>query len=99
MAALGHCISSGFAVYGAHMGIPLKSLVVEIEGDIDLQGMLALPEPGKVRPGFQRIRAKYYVKGEAPREQLQQLAKLAEDLSPTKDSLRALPFTSELVVE
>lgn len=47
LAALGHCISAGFAVYGSHMGIPIKSLIVEIEGDIDLQGMLALPESGK----------------------------------------------------
>jgi len=49
LAALGHCIASGFSVYGAHMGVPIKSLVVEVQGDIDLQGMLALPEPGKVR--------------------------------------------------
>lgn len=99
LAALGHCISAGFAVYGAHMGIPVKSLIVEIEGDIDLQGMLALPEPGAVRPGFQQIRAKYYVKSNAPKEQLEKLAKMAEDLSPTKDSLRAVPFSSQLIVE
>jgi len=99
LAALGHCIASGFSTFGAHMGIPIKSLVVEIEGDVDLQGMLALPEPGKVRPGFQKIRAKYYVQSDAPREQLQQLAKLAEDLSPTRDSLRAVPFASELILK
>jgi uncharacterized OsmC-like protein len=99
LAALGHCIASGFSTYGAHMGIPIESLVVEIQGDVDLQGMLALPEPGKVRPGFQKIKAKYYVQSEAPREQLQELAKLAEDLSPTRDSLRAVPFSSELVVK
>lgn len=99
LVALGHCIASGFSTYGAHMGIPVKSLVVEIQGDVDLQGMLALPEPGKVRPGFQTIRARYYVQSDAPREQLEQLAKLAEDLSPTKDSLRAVQFSSELVVK
>lgn len=98
LAALGHCIASGFSVYGAHMGVPIKSLVVEVQGDIDLQGMLALPEPGKVRPGFQKITARYHVQSNAPREQLEQLAKLAEDLSPTRDSLRAVPFSSELVV-
>ncbi len=81
------------------MGISIKSLQVEIEGDVDLQGMLALPEPGKVRPGFQEIRAKYRVQSDAPREQLEQLAKMSEDLSPTRDSLRAVPFSSEPVVE
>ena len=49
------------------MGIPVESLTIDIEGDIDLQGMLMLPEPGKVRPGFQEIRATYYVKSKAPK--------------------------------
>jgi len=99
LAALGHCIAAGFAIYGSHMGIPVKSSIVDIEGDIDLQGMLALPEPGAVRPGYQQIRAKYYVKSSAPKELLEKLAKMAEDLSPTKDSLRAVPFSSQLIVE
>lgn len=99
LAALGHCIASGFAIYGAHMGVPIESLTVDIEGDIDLQGMLALPEPGKVRPGYQEIRATYYVKSKAPRDQLEKLAKMSEDLSPTRDSLRAVKFTSKLVIQ
>ena len=99
LAALGHCISGGIAIYGAHMGIPIESLTIEIEGDIDVQGMLGLPEPGKVRPGFQEIRARYYVKSKAPREQLEKLAKMSEDLSPTKDSLRAVKFSSQLIVK
>ncbi|OGD45737.1 hypothetical protein A3K69_04310 [Candidatus Bathyarchaeota archaeon RBG_16_57_9] len=98
LASLGICIASGFAVYGAHMGVAMDSLVVELEGDIDLQGMLGLPEPGKVRPGYQAIRAKYYVKSKAPKEQLEKLAKMSEDLSPTKDSLRAVAFSSQVII-
>jgi uncharacterized OsmC-like protein len=98
LAALGHCIASGWAVYGAHMGIPFDSLRVEVEGDIDLQGMLALPAPGVVPPGFQRIRATYHVTSSAPQEQLEQLAKMSEDLSPIRHSLRAVDFESHLVV-
>ena len=74
------------------MGIPIEGLRIEVEGDIDLQGMLALPEPGAVPPGFQDIRATYYVKSSAPREQLEQLAKMSEDLSP----LRWYPKTRQL---
>jgi len=99
LAALGHCIAGGFATSGAAMGIPIESLNIEMEGDIDLQGMLGLPEPGKVRPGFQEIRARYYVKSKAPREQLEKIAKMAEDLSPVKDSLRAVKFSSQLIVK
>ncbi|MBM2832773.1 MAG: OsmC family protein [Dehalococcoidia bacterium] len=62
LSALGHCLASGWAMYGAHMGIPIERLRVEVEGDIDLQGMLNLTQPGAVAPGFQEIRAMYYVK-------------------------------------
>ena len=99
LSALGHCLASGWATYGAHAGIPVEGLRVEVEGDIDLQGMLALPEPGAVPAGFQEIRATYYVKSSAPREQLEQLAKMAEDLSPTRYSLRAVNFSSDLVIQ
>lgn len=99
LGALGHCLASGWGVYGANMGIPVERLRVEVEGDIDLQGMLALPEPGVVPPGFQEIRATYYVKSQVSREQLEQLAKMSEDLSPTRHSLRAVKFSSRLVIE
>ena len=99
LAALGHCIASGWATYGAHMGIPIEALRLEVEGDIDLQGMLALPEPGVVPPGYQAIRATYHVKSSASKEQLEQLAKMSEDLSPTRHSLRAVKFSSQLVME
>jgi uncharacterized OsmC-like protein len=99
LAALGHCISNGFAMYGAAMGITVESVTIDVEGDIDLQGLLMLPEPGKVRPGFQEIRATYYVKSKAPREQLEKLAKMSEDFSPTRDSLRAVKFSSKLIAQ
>jgi uncharacterized OsmC-like protein len=99
LTALGHCLASGWAVYGAVMGVAIESLRVEVEGDIDLQGMLALPEPGAVSPGFQAIRATYYVRSTAARDQIEQLAKMSEDLSPTRHSLRAVEFSSRLVLE
>jgi uncharacterized OsmC-like protein len=99
LAALGHCLASGWAVYGAVLGVAVESLRVEVEGDIDLQGMLALPEPGVVPPGFQAIRATYYVRSAAPRDQLEQVAKMSEDLSPTRHSLRAVDFSSQLILQ
>ena len=99
LSALGHCLASGWATYGASMGISIEGLRIEVEGDIDLQGMLALPEPGAVPPGYQDIRATYYVKSSASREQLEQLAKMSEDLSPTRHSLRAVNFSSHLNIQ
>ena len=99
LATLGHCLTGGFASASAIMGIPLASLNVEVEGEIDLHGVLGLPEPGAVQPGFRAIRAKYHVKSAASREQLMEVAKMAEDLSPVKDSMRAVRFSSKLDVQ
>ena len=99
LSALGHCISNGWAMYGGVLGISIESCRIEIEGDIDLQGMMGLPEPGKIRPGYQNIRVTHYVKSKAPRDKLEQLKQMAEGLSPVKDSLRAISYSSKLVIE
>jgi uncharacterized OsmC-like protein len=99
LAALGHCLASGWATYGAVMGVTVDSVRVDVEGDIDLQGMLALPETGVVPPGYQAIRATYHVSSSAPRNQLELVAKMSEDLSPTRHSLRAVDFSSQLQIE
>lgn len=99
LAALGHCIAGGWAVNGAAFGVPLESVRVEVEGDLDPQGMLGLPKPGEVRPGFQKIRVTHYVKSKAPKEKLEQVKQMAEDLSPVKDSLRAINYSSKLVLQ
>lgn len=99
IAALGHCIAPGFAKSATAMGLNIDSLTVEIEGDIDMQGSMGLPKPGDVRPGFQEIRAKYHVRSKATREDLEKAMKMGEQLSPVKDSLRAVKFSSQLFVE
>ncbi|OGE03123.1 hypothetical protein A3G16_01210 [Candidatus Curtissbacteria bacterium RIFCSPLOWO2_12_FULL_41_16] len=99
LSALGHCIAGGWGVNGAALGVPLESVRIEVEGDLDPQGMLGLPEPGKVRSGFQNIRVTHYVKSTAPKEKLEQVKQMAEDLSPVKDSLRAINYSSKLVVQ
>ena len=99
LASLGHCIAGGWAMYGASLGVGIDDLKIAVEGDVDLQGMLGLPKPGKVRPGFQSIRVTHYVKSKASKGKLEQVKKMAEDLSPTRDSLRAVDYSSKLVIE
>ncbi len=99
LAALGACISGGFTTFGAHMGIPVDRVKIELTGYIDLQGFMGLPAPGVVRPGYERIHAKINVKSPASRADLEKLKEVAETNSPVKDSLRAVLYTSELVIE
>jgi uncharacterized OsmC-like protein len=99
LGALAACVSGGFTMYGAALGIPVESVRMELTGTVDLQGMMNLPAPGVVRPGFERLHAKIRVKSRAPRAELEKLKEIAESSSPVKDSLRAVPYTSELIVE
>jgi uncharacterized OsmC-like protein len=99
LGALAACVSGGYSMYGAALGIRVESIRMELSGTLDLQGSMNLPAPGVVRPGFERIHAKIRVKSAAPRAELEKLLDLAESTSPVKDSLRAVPYTSELVVE
>lgn len=99
LAALGACVGSGFTTFGAAMGIPIENVRVDLTGYLDLQGFMGLPAPGVVRPGYERIHAKIVVKSRASRSELEKLKDVAEGASPVKDSLRAVTYTSELVVE
>jgi uncharacterized OsmC-like protein len=99
LGALAACVSGGFTMFGAALGIPVESVRMELTGTVDLQGMMNLPAPGVVRPGFERLHAKIRVKSKAPRAELEKLKEVAESSSPVKDSLRAVPYTSELIVE
>ena len=93
LSALGHCLASGWATYGVQMGIPIEGLRVEVEGDIDLQGMLALPEFGAVPPGSRSGSDGGQI------SLMLELAKMSEDLSPTRHSMRAVNFSSHLAIQ
>jgi hypothetical protein len=47
----------------------------DFTGDLDLNGFLGLKED--VRPGYQRIRATFRLKSDAPAEQLKELVKFS----------------------
>lgn len=99
LASLGACVSGGFTTFGAAMGIPVERVRIDLTGYLDLQGFMGLPAPGVVRPGYERIHARIVVKTRASRSEVEKLKEVAEGASPVKDSLRAIPYTSELVVE
>jgi uncharacterized OsmC-like protein len=66
--------------HAAVRGIKLEGVESELEGDIDLQGFLALSY--KVRPGYQEIRVNFKVKTDA--ENVERL-KAFSRLSPVYD--------------
>jgi uncharacterized OsmC-like protein len=95
--ALAACLTAGIANISAARGVTLHSVECNVEGDIDLQGILGLSD--KVRNGFQAIRVDYTVKGDAPEEKLRQIVDQARARSAVFDILTGhVPVTIEVDV-
>ena len=69
--ALASCLTAGIANIAAARGVTLTEVESSVEGDIDLRGILGLS--GKVRNGYQRVRARFRIRGDAPKEKLAEL--------------------------
>jgi uncharacterized OsmC-like protein len=83
--ALAACLTAGIGNIAAARGVKLTEVESTVEGDIDLRGVLGLsPE---VRNGYQRIRASFRVKGDAPAEKLRQIVEQSRARSAVVDVL------------
>lgn len=79
--ALAGCMTTTMVYHAAARGIVIEEMRSELEGELDLRGFLGMDE--SVRPGYQKIRAKFKVKSNATEEQLRELLKF----SPMCDSV------------
>lgn len=82
---LASCITSGIGNIAAARGVRLTSVESTIEGDIDLQGILGLSK--EVRNGYQRLRLKVAIAGDAPAEVLEKIVDQAKARSAVYDVL------------
>lgn len=83
LVGLAGCITTTLVYHAAARGVAITQVDARLDGDIDIQGLLGMSE--KVRPGYKSINIKLKVKGDAPKEKLQELVMLAERLSPVAD--------------
>lgn len=77
--ALAGCMTTTMVYHAAAQGILIEELESEVEGDLDLRGLLKIDD--QVRCGYRNIRVRFKVKSDAPAEVLQELTKY----SPTFD--------------
>ncbi|MDH4065345.1 MAG: OsmC family protein [Acidobacteriota bacterium] len=82
---LAACITAGIANIAAARGVTLTEVSSRIEGDIDLLGILGLSN--EVRNGYQRIRATFDIKGDAPAEKLREIVEQSQARSAVFDVL------------
>lgn len=86
LAALATCQEITYRLYADALGIPLESVSVSLEGDIDLRGFLDVDDG--VPPGFSAIRGTVTVDSSADDETLAKLRRIVNRHCPVLDNLR-----------
>ncbi len=86
LSALAACITAGICNIASARQIKLTSVDTTIEGDIDLLGLLGLNDG--VRNGFNTIRAKVQIEGDAPAEKLARIVEQSVARSAVFDMLK-----------
>jgi len=92
--SLAGCVTSTFFIHATARGINIESISTTLEGDMDLQGFLALDK--SVSPGFEKIRVKMDVQADCSDEELNDLIAFTQEHSTVAQSLlRPVPVTLE----
>lgn len=85
LAGLSGCMMTTMVYYAAPMGVTINDARIEIDGDIDLHGMLGLSQ--KIRSGYQKIRVKIHLDTDGTPEQEAELIRLAKKHSPVFNTI------------
>ena len=82
---LASCITAGIGNIAAARGVTLTSVESHVEGDIDLNGIFGFSD---VRKGYQQIRIRFDIAGDAPADKLREIVAQAQARSAVLDVLR-----------
>jgi uncharacterized OsmC-like protein len=95
LVGLASCLTAGIASVAANRGITLDSVTSTIEGDMDLQGILGIDKD--VRNGYEQIRVRFDVKGDASPEDLEAVVQQSAKRSAVFDIVtNPVPVTIEV---
>lgn len=83
LAALSSCLTTTLIYHAAAQGVVIDEVESTLSGDVDLQGLLGMSE--NVRNGYEKIKVRFKVKSEAPKEKIRELVELAQKRSPVFD--------------
>jgi uncharacterized OsmC-like protein len=94
--ALAGCVTTTTVLHAAARGIHIEALSTELEGEIDLQGLLGLDDA--IPAGYQRIRIKMHIKADCTDEELDDLLAFTQGHSPVCNTVcRPVPVKLERV--
>ncbi len=95
LASVGTCLTIGWVTQAAKRAIDFRDLRIEVSGDYDLRGYLALDDD--VRPGFSSLSYTVHVDSDATPEQLEEIRLAAERTSPMFDNAKnATPVAGQI---
>lgn len=95
-AALASCLTIGYAMWAARLGIHLDRLEVEVQADYDVRGELGAAED--VRPGYQSIRYIVTVESPASEAEILRLLDTGDRVSSWLDDIaNPVPVSREVV--
>lgn len=83
--ALAACLTAGIGNIASARGITLYEVESTVEGDIDLLGIFGMSE--KVRNGYQELRIRFRIRGDAPDETLREIVEQSRMRSAVYDVL------------
>lgn len=84
-AALSTCVLNTFVINAAAKNIPIDSLQIDVEGELDLRGFLGIDE--SINPGYEKLTMVCRVKGGGTREQYEACMAAGTKYSPNFQSI------------
>jgi uncharacterized OsmC-like protein len=94
--ALAGCVTTTLVLHAAARGIRIESIATEMEGDIDLRGLLALDDA--VPAGYESIRMKMAIEADCSDAEMDELLTFVHGHSPVCQSVcRPVPIHLERV--
>ncbi len=97
LAALGSCQAMTYRFWSEKLGIRIDDIKVDVEGDLDVHGILGLREG--VRPGFGDVSVIVHISGPEPRQRYEELQRAVDTHCPVLDIFTApVPVTTTMSV-
>lgn len=94
--ALAGCVTTTTVLHAAARGIRIQELSTELDGQMDLQGLLALDDSAPV--GYRQIRIRMSIKADCSDEELDDLLEFAKGHSPVCNTVcKPVPVIVERV--
>jgi uncharacterized OsmC-like protein len=94
--ALAGCLTTTIVLHAAARGIRIQELSTELEGTIDVQGVLGLDDTVPV--GYKQINLKLHIKADCSDDELEDLLAFAKAHSPVCNTVcKPVPVTVERV--